>query len=236
MRTWRCRWALCSWWDVSPDAAIARLDGYCAPLLEVPMLLQKQFADGTIVVEPEEIEFSVNYSLVSELLGGDTDDLDDRLADLAELVPDFPIDATEFDTFWNGFRMIAPEVRLVAGPAAGSQVAPHRAVRPVQSRPQQDEPPAPVARAAPSRLAFVDFFVPEFPATEASSTCCLRLRSILGPRTGLPMSALNELAAMDGMPLHRTAFGCVFDPAAARTTPYIAHAPRHSRRRTSACR
>ena len=60
------------------------------------------------MVGPAENEFSVNYSLVSELLGGDSDDLDDRLADLAELVPDFPIDATEFDTFWNGFRLIAP--------------------------------------------------------------------------------------------------------------------------------
>ena len=101
----------------------------------------------------------------SELLGGNTDDLDDRLADLAELVPDFPIDATEFDTFWNGFRMIAPEVPLSPElPPRRESRRPDRSSNTRQGT--QAKPDAPVSSTASSRLELVDFFVPEFPATE----------------------------------------------------------------------
>ena len=138
---------------------------YCAPLLEVPMLLQKQLADGKIVIEPEEIEFSVNFSLVSELLGGDSDDLEDRLADLAELVPDFPIDATEFETFWNGFRMIVPEVPLSPElPPRRKSARCRGIVRHEEGR--TDNTGCIGCRvAALPRLELVDFFIPEFPTT-----------------------------------------------------------------------
>ncbi len=84
---------------------------FCAPLLEVSLTLRVD-SDGDVVIYPDETEFTVNYSLVGELLEDVDDDLQDRLSELAELVPDFPIDAGEFDTFWNGFRMIAPEVSI----------------------------------------------------------------------------------------------------------------------------
>ncbi len=188
-----------------PDEGAARR--YCAPLLEVPMRL-KQLAGGRIVVEPEEIEFSVNYSLVSELLGGDSDDLDDRLADLSELVPDFPIDATEFDTFWNGFRTIAPEVPLSPG-------LPPRRDRSPRTRTAADkEAEAADSSAAPRRLDIVDFFVPELPGAGVFHLLPATAL-ILGRRSGLPMSALSELAAMDGMPL-QTAAQLILDPASAR--------------------
>ncbi len=194
-----------------PDEGAARR--YCAPLLEVPMRL-KQLAGGRIVVEPEEIEFSVNYSLVSELLGGDSDDLDDRLADLSELVPDFPIDATEFDTFWNGFRTIAPEVPL--SPGLPPRQKPPRRDRSPRTRTAADkEAEAADSSAAPRRLDIVDFFVPELPGAGVFHLLPATAL-ILGRRSGLPMSALSELAAMDGMPLHKTALAPVLDPASAR--------------------
>ena len=40
-------------------------------------------------------EFTVNHSLLAEMLDGDDDDLRDRLADLSDIVPDFPIDEKE---------------------------------------------------------------------------------------------------------------------------------------------
>jgi hypothetical protein len=185
---------------------------FCAPLLEVPLSIQ-QTSNGEITLYPDEQEFTVNYGLVGELLRGDNDDLQDRLADLAELVPDFPIDAHEFATFWNGFRMIAPEVDVSAKP-------PVRRKKSASSTRIADLGLASNARDDgldndAETLTLVDFYVPSIPKDEA-----FRLLPaaavVLGRKAGQAMSALSELRAMEDMPLSNTALGCLFDPSTAR--------------------
>ena len=184
---------------------------YCAPLLEVSLRLQKN-ADGQIVIYPDEDEFTVNYSLVGELLEGDDEDLQDRLADLAELVPDFPIDAGEFDTFWNGFRMIAPEVPVSDNPPSPRKTNSSTRIADLKLT---DEPGQKFADTDSQRLELVDFFVPEIAGGDA-----FRLLPataiVLGRKAGRTMSALSELRALEDASLSETAFGCVFDPSNAR--------------------
>jgi len=193
--------------------------------------LRRDLSGRRIVVEPEEVEFSVNYGFVSEILGAGKEDLQDRLADLAELVPDFPIDAGEFRDFWNGFRMIAPGL-----PLADELPRPRRRKRQARETDEVDqqeaaaaEPaapqPDPTADRAPQRrrrnvdepepLELVDFYVPAIPK-DGPFRLLPAVAIILGRRTGHTFSALRELDGMARQPLDRTAFGCVFDPASAR--------------------
>ena len=60
---------------------------YCAPLLEVPLKLTRNLQAGQIVVEPEDETFTVNFSLVGEVLRDKNDDFRDRMADLSDVVP-----------------------------------------------------------------------------------------------------------------------------------------------------
>ncbi len=82
----------------------------------------------------DEDQFSINYSLIADLLETEEDDLQDHLADLAELVPDFPIDENEFDGFWNGFRMIASEMSLSSTPPPKSGSASRQPLRRANGR------------------------------------------------------------------------------------------------------
>ena len=164
------------------------------------------------MIEPEEIEFSVNYSLVGELLGSDDDDLQDRLADHSELVPDFSIDATEFDAFWNGFRMIAPELAVSDDPPVPSRANRSSRIPGVRAHERAESQESTLDEGVP-RLSMVDLFVPRIPRRGFHLLPATAL--ILGRRSGLAMSALHELDVMQSMPLERTALGCVFDPATA---------------------
>ena len=185
---------------------------FCAPLLEVPLTLRRDFADGHVVIEPEEAELTLNYSLIGELIGGDDDDLQDRLADLTELAPDFPIDAAEFDAFWNGFRMIFPEVPVSS--ELPTPAATRRSSRiPTGEQAKSGEPTATADPGGSPRLRLVDFFIPQIPKSELFHLLPATAL-VLGPKSGLAMSALSELAAMGDMPLHATAFGSVFGPSA----------------------
>ena len=86
---------------------------YCAPLLEVPISVERDVATASLRVTPEDEEYTVNHALVSELIAHGSDDLQDRLADLGELVPDFPTEVSEFVDFWNGFRAVATGLPIV---------------------------------------------------------------------------------------------------------------------------
>ncbi len=187
----------------------------CAPLLEIPLSIQQRSSDE-ITFRPDEVEFTINYGLLSELLRGDEDDLQDRLADIAELVPDFPIDACEFDTFWNGFRVIAPEVQV-------SDQAPVPRDTTKWSTRIADLGLACAAadegvNNGSDGLRVVDFFVPRIPKGDAFQL--LPATSIVfGRKVGRAMSALSELREMEDLPLSKTAFSCVFDPAKAGDCP-----------------
>jgi hypothetical protein len=184
---------------------------FCAPLLEVSLTLREE-SKGQITIYPDETEFSVNYSLVGELLDGDIDDLQDRLADLAEWVPDFPIDAGEFDNFWNGFRVVAPEVPVSRElPKPTKQQASTRIVDlglTTESNVEELDPDS-------GRLEIVDFYLPQI-AKGDEFRLLPATAIVFGRQAGRTMSALSELRAMEEMQLSQTAFGCVFDPATAR--------------------
>ncbi len=199
---------------------------FCAPLLEVSLTLRRDLADGLVRVEPEEDEFSINYSLIGELLGADENDLQDRLAELAELVPDFPIDAEEFDNFWNGFRMVATELTL--------SDAPPPATTPTGKRPDKrspdkrtEETPAvvpprpgdtpsseplsePLSDRESQRLQIIDFYLPQIPK-DGRFYLLPATAIVLGSRAGHSLSALRELDSMANLPLDKTAFGCLVD-------------------------
>ena len=190
---------------------------FCAPLLEIPVELR---IDGNrALLIPEEIEFAVNYSLVSELLAGDPDDLQDRLSELAECVPDFPIDATEFSNFWERFRLIAPEIPV------SSQLPERRRTKAGSTRldetdllrsEEQEKLSTDAAANETNRIEMVDFYLPRIPKEKAFRV--LPATAVLfGPKVGRTMSALSELRAMTDIPLSRTAFGAVFDPSTAKT-------------------
>lgn len=183
---------------------------FCAPLLQVPLTLQQE-SQGQISIHPEEDEFSVNYSLVGELLDGNEDDLEDRLEDLAELVPDFPIDADEFDTFWNGFRMIAPELPILDElPSARKSEGFSRITDLGLASPTGLEH----THTDSSRLELVDFYLPQIPKEKFRLLPSTAI--VLGRKAGHSMSALSELRSIENADLSKTAFGCVFDPPTAR--------------------
>ncbi|MDG2224496.1 MAG: AAA domain-containing protein [Rubripirellula sp.] len=190
-----------------------------APLLEIPVELRK---DGNeVLLIPEEIEFTVNYGLASELLTGDPDDLQDRLSELSECVPDFPIDATEFSNFWERFRLIAPEIPV------SSQLPERRRTKAGSSRlgetdlvrsNKQQTLASDVTADDTDRIEMVDFYLPRIPK-ESEFRVLPATAVLFGPKVGRTMSALSELRGMSDMPLSRTAFGAVFDPSTAKASP-----------------
>jgi len=188
----------------------------CAPLLEVP-LHSKPMGDAQgISVRAAETEFTVNYSLLAELLQGEEDDLQDRLADLSEFVPDFPVDEDEFDNFWQRFRMIAPEVPLV------SDLPKPRKKQAARIKPPQRQTQAEQIRELEHKTDLIDFYIPQS-AKDDDFRLLPATAILLGKKTGHAMSALSELRAMQSMPLEKTAFGCLFDPATSVPSEYQPH-------------
>ena len=202
---------------------------YCAPLLEVPLGLKRDLSRGQITVTPEDEEFSVNYSLVSEILKTNREDLQDRLADLGELVPDFPIDPGEFRDFWNGFQMIAAGLPLAdelpkprrrkrkAGAAEVSGVSENaealatdaHTASTEESATDQTSQPRMGNVDEPEPLELVDFYVPRIPK-DGLFRLLPATTIILGKRAGHVFSALRELDGMTRQRIDRTAFGSVF--------------------------
>ncbi|HUG92295.1 MAG TPA: AAA domain-containing protein [Planctomycetaceae bacterium] len=210
---------------------------YCAPLLEVPLALTRELAAGRVVIEPQEEVFSVNYCLVGELLAADEEDLADRLADLAGIVPDFPIDPGEFRAFWNGFRIVAADLPVceelprprrgqsapqVSPGTPGSSPAPAEGnddAEPVPGAPASVEPcwrgglPGSIDAVEP--LELVDFYLPRIPK-DGQFRLLPASAVILGRRTAHVLSALGELHEMTRQPLEHTAFASVFAPPGVR--------------------
>ena len=181
----------------------------CAPILEVPIEISESESGG-IEVRVSESEFTVNHSLLAEILQGEDDDLQDRLADLSERVPDFPIDDNEIETFWERFQMIAPELPL-------------QHERPAARRKQSERIDKNAGGSHKSEAErdcetdSIDFYLPQA-AKDDFFRVLPATAIVLGKKTGHAMSALNELRMMQDMDLSQTAFGCVFDPATA--TPW----------------
>ena len=184
---------------------------FCGPLLEVPLRL-RQDSEGRISLHANDAEFSINYSLLGELLRGADDDLQDRLAELAQRVPNFPIDPTEFDSFWREFTLVAPEV-----PFSHQAPTPRRSSK--RSTRLQDLQLLRDAKYrglddSVDRLEMVDFYLPRIPK-ENEFRLLPATGVVLGKKAGRSLSALSELRAMQEMPLQKTAFAAVFDPPAA---------------------
>jgi type II secretory pathway predicted ATPase ExeA len=199
---------------------------YCGPLLEVPLSLSRDLAAGRVTVAAEEERFTINYGLVAELLRADDEDLRRRLTDLAELVPDFPVDPGEFADFWAGFKLIAPGLPLAAGPprrrptrSARTTDADEESVdeagRAVghgeESRPAEDA--ASSSGPAPDqRLELIDFYLPAIAKDELFRL--LPAAALVLEQAGRQsLSVLAELERLAELPLAGTAFSAVFEPA-----------------------
>lgn len=201
----------------------------CAPLLEVPLELERDLSKGAITVAPEDEEFSINLSLVGEVLRTNREDLQDRLADLGELVPDFPIEPSEFRDFWNGFRMIAAGLPLAeelpkprrrrrkTKPAEASDVsedvnasaAEVHATKTNGSTADEESQPRIGKVDDPEPLEIVDFFVPRI-SKDGLFRLLPATTIILGKRAGHIFSALRELEGMTRQRIGPTGFGSVF--------------------------
>lgn len=173
----------------------------CAPIIEVPLDITEAEGGG-IDVRVSESEFSVNHSLLADIFRGEDDDLQDRLADLSERVPDFPIDENEIETFWEQFQMIAPELPLkhelpTARRNQSARIGKNGNVA-TQGKNQRE-------------TDLLDFYLPQA-AKDDFFRILPATAIVMGNKTGHSMSALNELRLMQDMDLSKTAFGCVFDP------------------------
>lgn len=186
-----------------PAQETGKFKQLCAPILEVPLEI-REAANGGIEVQVSEVEFTVNHSLLAEIFQGDDDDLQDRLADLSERVPDFPIDDREIETFWERFQMIAPELPLKHELPTARRNQSERIVKSRREARQSDS-----ERHCETDL--VDFYLPQA-AKDEFFRILPATAIVLGNKTGHSMSALNELRMMQEMDLSQTAFGCVFDP------------------------
>lgn len=186
----------------------------CAPIIEVPVDLHLSDMGGIEIVV-NEFEFTVNHSLLAEILQGEDDDLQDRITDLAERVPDFPIDENEFETFWERFRMIAPELPLQQElPVARRNQSKRVACFSADDR---------TLKSVPYRgTELIDFYLPQV-AKDEFFRILPATAIVLGKKTGHAMSALNELRSMQNMELSQTAFGCLFEPDTARSWKAESH-------------
>ena len=190
---------------------------YCAPLLEVPLKLTRNLQAGQIVVEPEDETFTVNFSLVGEVLRDKNDDFRDRMADLSDVVPDFPIDPTEFRDFWNGFCMVANRLPLAAElPRPRRKRGTQPSTASSAPVPGDDKVEAPDAASAPlgrqvdqsTPLEMVDFYLPQI-SKDGNFRLLPATTIILGKRSGHVFSALRELEAMTQQSLTNTGFSAV---------------------------
>ena len=213
-----------------------KFKSFCAPVLEVPV--EMVLTEGGARVRVTEREFTVNHSLLAEILDGDDDDLQDRLADLSDIVPDFPIDEKEMETFWERFQEIAPEVHVSSelpkarknqgtriaeiGSAADSMAASSDAQ---DSEPGCDEDvrqsESGVLRNGQG-IEMVDFFFPQI-AGDGNFRLLPSTAVVTGANSGHSMSSLSELRAMQDMHLEDTAFGAVFDPDVANSFDFKPH-------------
>jgi hypothetical protein len=175
----------------------------CAPIIEVPLEISESEGGG-ILVRVSESDFTVNHSLLAEIFQGEDDDLQDRLADLSERVPDFPIDENEIETFWERFQMIAPELPLKHELPAARRNQSERIDKNADG-PDKSE----TERGCETDL--IDFYLPQA-AKDDFFRILPATAIVLGNKTGHAMSALNELRMMQDMDLSKTAFGCLFDP------------------------
>ncbi len=186
----------------------------CAPILEVPVEISEAEAGG-IEVRVSGSDFTVNHSLLAEIFQGEDDDLQDRLADLSERVPDFPIDDNEIETFWERFQAIAPELPLMHELPAARRNQSDR-IRKISGGLDESD----IERGCETEL--IDFFLPQV-AKDDFFRVLPATAIVLGKKTGHAMSALNELRMMQEMDLSQTAFGCVFDPESAASWTIDSH-------------
>ena len=186
----------------------------CAPIIEVPLEI-REAEGGAIAVQISESEFTVNHSLLADIFHGDDDDLQDRLADLSERVPDFPIDDNEIEMFWEQFQMIAPELPMRHELPAARRNQSGRIAR-------NNGASANAQTERDRETDLIDFYLPQA-AKDDFFRILPATAIVLGNKTGHSMSALNELRMMQGMDLSKTAFGCVFDPETAAPWTVASH-------------
>ncbi len=178
----------------------------CAPIIEVPLEITEA-EGGCIEVRVSESEFTVNHSLLADIFQGEDDDLQDRLADLSERVPDFPIDENEIEAFWEQFQMIAPELPLKHELPVARRNQSGRIGKQAGGTDREE-----TERSCETDL--IDFYLPQS-AKDDFFRVLPATAMVLGNKTGHAMSALNELRMMQDMDLSKTAYGCVFDPNSA---------------------
>ena len=142
--------------------------------------------------------------MLADIFQGEDDDLQDRLAELSERVPDFPIDENEIETFWEQFQMIAPELPLKHELPAARRNQSKRI-----GKKGDGSDTAETERDCETDL--IDFYLPQA-AKDDFFRILPATAVVLGKKTGHAMSALNELRMMQDMDLSKTAFGCLFDP------------------------
>ncbi len=157
---------------------------------------------------------SVNFSLVGEVLRDNHDDFHDRMADLSDVVPDFPIDPTEFRDFWNGFCMVANGLPFASDLSRPRRKRPSK---PSGSDPQpvpsgEDEPLAKAAEMAddptspvetlgrqvdqPVPLEMVDFYWPQI-SKDGNFRLLPATTIILGKRSGHVLLCLARTGSDD---------------------------------------
>ena len=201
-----------------PAQEAGKFKQVCAPILEVPLEIGEA-EDGGVDVRVGESEFTVNHSLLAEIFQGEDDDLQDRLADLSERVPDFPIDENEIETFWERFQVIAPELPLKHELPVARRSQSAR----LKKREGGLEKSGSVGNC---ETDLIDFFLPQA-AKDDFFRILPATAIVLGNKTGHSMSALNELRMMQDMDLSKTAFGCLFDPDTAATWTLDSHERRY---------
>ncbi|MEK6237754.1 MAG: PhoH family protein, partial [Planctomycetales bacterium] len=173
----------------------------CAPLLEIGLTLDRDLSGGRVILRPRDDAFTVNFPLVGDLLGTGHDDLQDRLADLSELVPGFPIARDEFRDFWNGFRMVAAGLPLAGDLPERSGRGRSRKPNRAGGRRIASDPDAP--------LKMVDFYRPRI-ARDEKFRLLPATMVMLDRRGGHMFSVLRELEEASEAPLDQTAFAAVY--------------------------
>lgn len=176
----------------------------CAPLLTAAVECEVDLGSATMKITASDQELSINYGLIAELLHDESGDLPSRLQSLSAIVPDFPIEDEEFQTFWDAFRLVA----------AGCELSDELPARQRQASPSSS--PAATSLTKQGRLRFRNFYTPQI-----ASDRQLRLlpaTAIIHSRSAAPaLSVLGDLEDaidLDHEQLASTGAAAVFKPIA----------------------